>query len=218
MKCALCNQRKGKRSCPAKGELICAQCCGEKRVLEIMCPETCEYLKVGRDHEIKEYGRYLRRIDPSKHEVRQRALHDNQEVIAHLELSLARERLSTRDLTDRSVAEALDLLLEAYRTEDNGILYEKTANDLQVESLRRTLRGVVESHRNPEEQNGEGIVGSQAKRLALQSAIGCLEFVRALVASHMDTSESATSYVDLLARIIPRDESSSTRSSSIIIP
>ncbi len=218
MKCVLCNQRKGKRFCPAKSGMICAQCCGEKRVLEIDCPETCEYLITGRDHGIEEYGRYLRRTDPGKHEVYDRVLRDHQEVIAHLEVALAQERLSMPDLTDRNAADALDLLLASYRTEDNGILYERTADDLQVETVRRALRSVVESHRKQRQGNGDVIVGAGEDRLSLRSAIECLEFVRDLVASHMDAGRSPTSYVDLLARIIPRGETSGDRGRSIIIP
>ncbi len=218
MKCGLCDQRKGKRFCPARSETICAQCCGEKRILEIDCPETCVFLIAGRDREIEEYKRYLRRIDPAKREAHEGAVRDHQEVIVLLEAVLAQQRLSTRDLTDKDVAEALDLLLESYRTEDKGILYEKPASDLQVESLRRLLRTGVESFRNPQAERGEGIVGSQGKRLPLRSAIECLEFVRDLVRAHMESATSSSSYVDLLARIVPREAASRKSASSIIIP
>lgn len=42
--CVSCGQRKGKRSCPALGGLICPKCCGTKRVVEIHCPPDCRYL------------------------------------------------------------------------------------------------------------------------------------------------------------------------------
>ncbi len=198
--------------------MICAQCCGEKRILEIDCPETCGFLIVGRDHEVGEYKRYLRRIDPARREAHERVLRDHQEVIALLEAVLARQRLSMRDLTDRDVAGALDLLLESYRTEDKGILYEKSADDLQIDSLRRMLRQAVESCRNPGEEDGEGIVGLREKRLPLRSAIECLEFVRDLVAAHVESAVSSSSYVDLLARLVPREAASGKSASSIIIP
>ncbi len=217
-KCILCNQRKGKRSCPAKGDLICAQCCGEKRILEINCPEECEYLKVGREHEGREYRRYLLALDPRKHEAHEKVLSENGDVVAHVEFVLARERLTMRNLTDLDAAEALDLLLENYRTEDKGILYERTAGDLQTESLRRALRDVIESHRHRSEDGTRGVVGSQEKRLSLKSAIECLEFVRDLVDSHLSTSGSATSYVDMLARLVPGVQPVSDARRSIIIP
>ncbi len=50
-KCSYCHQRKGKRSCPALGAAICAQCCGEHRGVALDCPDDCSYRvpKSGRD-------------------------------------------------------------------------------------------------------------------------------------------------------------------------
>jgi hypothetical protein len=42
--CSYCQQRKGKRSCPALGGMICASCCGQHRLQEIDCPSDCTYL------------------------------------------------------------------------------------------------------------------------------------------------------------------------------
>jgi hypothetical protein len=42
--CSYCQQRKGKRSCPALGGTICASCCGQHRLQEIDCPSDCTYL------------------------------------------------------------------------------------------------------------------------------------------------------------------------------
>lgn len=43
-KCAYCNQRRGKRTCPVVGR-ICSLCCGQHRGEEIDCPENCTNLK-----------------------------------------------------------------------------------------------------------------------------------------------------------------------------
>ena len=43
-KCAFCSQRKGKRICPALGQ-VCSQCCGENRQGKIACPPGCGYLR-----------------------------------------------------------------------------------------------------------------------------------------------------------------------------
>lgn len=46
--CWFCERVKGKRSCPARGgALICSRCCGQKRRIEIQCPEDCPYLHGG---------------------------------------------------------------------------------------------------------------------------------------------------------------------------
>jgi len=46
--CPLCELRKPKRYCPAKAEMICADCCGEKREVTIDCPSDCSYLIASR--------------------------------------------------------------------------------------------------------------------------------------------------------------------------
>ena len=44
MSCPICEKRPPKRFCPAKGEKICAICCGEEREVTIDCPLDCSYL------------------------------------------------------------------------------------------------------------------------------------------------------------------------------
>jgi hypothetical protein len=214
MKCILCEQRKAKRFCPGKSTNICPQCCGEKRVLEINCPESCEYLKAGRERETEEHGKHLRSLDPAKREKYQRILRDHQAVIVHIEYAIARERLLSRDLTDKDVLQALSILLDTYVTEDKGVLYEKTSDDLRVEPLRRELRNIIESFRNPERKSEQGVVDPQTARLPLSATIDCLEIIQSLIMTYQTDRRSASGYIDFLARIIPREE---TRS-SIILP
>jgi hypothetical protein len=211
MRCSLCNQRKGKRHCPAKNAMICAQCCGEKRILEIDCPETCQYLQIGRSHEASQEGaRHLWRADPMKQGKYDRVLSEFPEVVSRLQFRLAEERWGSRDLTDRDVAEALSLLLETYRTEDKGVLYDHVSGDLRVDSLRRQLRDLMESLRHPEE--------SAEKRLLLRDAMDCLEFMHDWVTSHMKDRLASMSFVDFLARHVPRPSQVKDSGSSIIIP
>jgi hypothetical protein len=215
MKCVLCDQKKAKRFCPAKNSHICPQCCGEKRVLDIDCTESCGYLKSGREREVEDYGRHFRGLDPGAFEKYQRLLAAHQDVVAQIEFVIARDRLSDRNLTDRDVAEAIAILLETYRTEDKGVLYEKTSEDLRIEALRRTLRTTVESLRNPEGQEGRGIVDPKTTRLALTVAIDCLEFVRSMATAYMEDRDSVSGYVGFLARLFPREEK---RGSSLVMP
>ena len=214
MKCTLCDQRKAKRSCPARDTQICPQCCGEKRVLEIDCPESCQYLKDGREREAAEYRKRVQNLDQATQERNRRVLLDHQNVIAHLEYAISRQRLVSRDLVDRQVIEAADILLENYRTEDNGLLYEKTSDNLLVESLRRELREIIESYRNPEGEKHRGIVDPKNTRLQLGAGMECLEFIRSLAMAYMEDRGSRSGYVDSLARVVPREE----KSSSIIMP
>jgi hypothetical protein len=213
MKCGLCDLKRAKRHCPAKNALICPRCCGEKRVLEIECPENCPYLIAGRKRDVADYSRRIGTLDPRDHDRNSRVFRDHQDAIAHLEYTIARERLSSRDLRDRDVAQAVDILLDTYRTEDNGVLYEKTSEDLRVEPLRRELRKAIESLRNPEEE-AQGIVDPQSTRLPLRVAIDCLECIRSMVVAYQSDKHTTSGYVDFLARVLPRKD---TRSSIVLV-
>ena len=206
MRCGLCVQRKAKRFCPARSEQICPQCCGEKRVLEIDCPETCVYLKAGRERDSPDYLRHLRGMDAATQEKAGRVLQSHEDVIARLEYAIGRERLLSRDLTDRDVVEAVDALLETYGTEEKGILYEKCLDDLRIESLRKQLREVVESFRNPGGEQNNGLVDLRNTRLSLRAAIECLEFLRSMAEAYIEDRRAARGYVDFLARMVPSEK------------
>ena len=214
MKCVLCGKRKARRPCPAKNASICPLCCGEKRVLELNCPETCEYLKTGREHESAEFSKKFGMQDPMQREKNRRILTENQDVIAHLEYVIAQQRLLSRDLSDTDVSAAVGILLDAYRTEDKGVLYDKSSDDLRVENLRRELRDVIEDYRNPEGEKDAGIVDPQSSRLLLRHAIECLEFLRSMIEIYSKDVRTPGRYVDFLARMTPKREPTS----SIIVP
>ena len=211
MKCVVCGERKGKRSCPAKRALICAQCCGEKRVLEIDCPESCEYLKAGREREASQnYSRHLRPSDPAQARKYQYVLGSFQDVVSSLEYVIAEERRSSRYMTDKVAEEAVDLLLQTLQTEEKGVLYERTSNNLEAEALRRRLRDALGSHRAPQEP------GKTALRLG--DAIACLELIHDVLEGHISSGPASTGYVDFLARMLPARSRVEGGGSSIIIP
>jgi hypothetical protein len=54
--CVYCQQRKGKRSCPALGGLICSPCCGVHRIVRVPCPSDCAYLDSGNAYQQKRLG------------------------------------------------------------------------------------------------------------------------------------------------------------------
>jgi hypothetical protein len=161
----------------------------------------------------------MRSQPPEKKEKHRKVLDSHQHVVAHLEGTLAEERMRAKRLTDREVAEVLDLLIDTYRTEENGVLYEKSSSNLSLEVLRKELRGIIEFYRNPsKDKEGKVLIAGEDKRLPLKSAIECLEFIRDLVGSHIEAQISPTGYLDLLARLIPRKRNQDAKQSSILIP
>jgi hypothetical protein len=58
-KCKYCGKRKGTRFCPALEGMICSRCCGEHRLIDIECPESCPHLNRHEDFQrAKQFNRY----------------------------------------------------------------------------------------------------------------------------------------------------------------
>jgi len=208
MKCAICGQRKGKRSCPARSALICAQCCGEKRVLEIRCPEDCSYLESGREYERATLGiNTLRTSDPAKIQSRRRVLETLESVVAGLEYILADQKSVLREFSDEKAAEAVRLLLETLRTEERGVLYDRTSSDPVVDSARRQLADAVQRLRTPQQDQGPV--------LKLNEAIDVLEFVLDTIDSHKG---ARLGYLEYIVRMMPRRGPLESPGPSLIIP
>jgi len=145
VKCVICNHRKGRRECPALEGLICTQCCGSKRGLEIRCPDDCDY-----------FGQALARLwfdlfHPAwariKEEDKRRKLLDSVNtcfpLILLLQRTLLRAALEVSDPRDEFILEALKLLEEGYRARAGGIIYEPSSTKLQVRTMVRETREKV---------------------------------------------------------------------------
>jgi hypothetical protein len=191
--CPLCRQRKGKRACPAKGELICAQCCGAKRRIEIDCPDDCTWLggHAGTwDGRETERTRDLRRLAPWLER-----LSDPQARLFFLSLvGLTALRARRRELGDALLLEAVEALRKTVETREKGILYEHPADDLRAQGLVHELSGMFEA----KDEEGARHAPEDADLVAALRALeGALRDV---------TRESAgpTAFLDTAARLAGR--------------
>ncbi len=221
MKCIVCNQKKAKRFCPAKSGQICPQCCGEKRILELDCPDDCQYLESGRRHEMELHARYYASTDPNRQQRNHRILSQFDDFISRLEYLLGDERLGSRDFTDQDAATALDLVLDTLRTEQKGVLYERTSSDVRVDVVRRRITELVQSQRSPQgaaQTPGMLVQNSETEGIKLSDAVECLETIREVIQNHINEKAGTQAYVDFLARLLPRRPKIESGGSSLIIP
>jgi hypothetical protein len=170
--CPLCHERKPKRACPAKGEPICAQCCGSKRLVEIDCPSDCVYLSgahapawQGRE---TERVRDMRRIAPHV-----RGFSETQGHLFTIALvGLHGIRARHRDLGDRLLLDAVAALRKTLETRSRGILYDHAAEDLRAQGLVHDLRSLFEA----EDEAGKLVTPDDADLLkvllGLEAAVG----------------------------------------------
>ena len=150
--CPICNIRKVKRFCPARGDSICAICCGTEREVTIDCPADCPYLVASR-----KYDAERRQVDrPSIPFADVRLPKDFAQSHAPLLMallsSISRYAREHRQVVDTDVIAALQALAEAYRTLSSGLYYEKPPDYLYQRELYQALKATLEEFQQVETQ------------------------------------------------------------------
>jgi hypothetical protein len=208
MKCVVCGKVKGKRHCPAKNALICATCCGEKRVLEIPCPENCQYLSSGLSYQTlkKRVSKLQQQDDPFQrrkyYEVHEQFGH----ILGQLEEAIILYSRGLRSLRDEQVRDAVKLVRETYLTEQKGVIYEHTSTDPLVNALARDIMKACEEHRQIKE--GEPF-------LRTGDALACLDVLLADVEYHLGKKPGEDTYLSFIKR--SRPDIAQTPSQNLII-
>jgi hypothetical protein len=153
MSCPICEKRKAKRWCPAKGEKICAVCCGTEREVTIDCPSDCPYLVAARRYEEE----HRKRLSPDELpypdvEIPAEVLADRQAILADLSFAILWFAKENAGLVDQDVLVALGALAETYRTLAAGIYYEKPPDAALPHALYLQLGEAVQELKQEEMQ------------------------------------------------------------------
>jgi flagellar biosynthesis regulator FlaF len=128
LSCPICEKRKAERFCPAKGEKICAVCCGTGREVTIDCPSDCSYLVAAHRYE-DEHQRSLPADTPLLDEkIPQDIVYTHQQLMAALAFSIAKFCAVQPAAVDTDVLTAIEALAQTYKTLSSGIIYEKAPN------------------------------------------------------------------------------------------
>jgi hypothetical protein len=123
--CPICEKRKAARFCPAKGEKICAVCCGTEREVTIDCPSDCSYLVSAHRYE-DGHQRSLPADTPLLDEkIPQDIVYTHQQLMAALAFSMAKFCAAQPAAVDADVLFAIQALAQTYKTLSSGIIYEK---------------------------------------------------------------------------------------------
>ncbi len=126
MSCPICDKRKPKRYCPAKGEKICAVCCGTEREVTIDCPSDCPYLVAARRYEDEHRKPLpLDQVPFPEAAFSPDLVHEHRPVVSGLGYTILKFATEDRSVLDADALAALQALAETFRTLTSGILYEK---------------------------------------------------------------------------------------------
>jgi hypothetical protein len=154
MPCLICHKRKEKRFCPAKAGKICTTCCAIEREETIDCPFDCPHLQEGRLHE------HAGALDPDNFpykEIRigESFLRDHEDLLIACGRAVLSSALETPSATDRDTREALDALIQTYKTLESGIYYEtRPESAYGREIMGRIQQQLREFKENETQQTG----------------------------------------------------------------
>jgi hypothetical protein len=144
MVCPLCGERKAKRACPALNKLICAVCCGTKRLVEINCPADCIYLTTAKAHPPAVVQRQLEHDRALLLPLLGGMSERQARVFLMLAALIARHQGEAfQTLRDEDITLATEALAATLETSARGIVYEHRAATIPAERLLAELKAMV---------------------------------------------------------------------------
>ena len=239
LSCAICEDRKEKRFCPAVHGKICPQCCGEQREVTLDCPSDCPYLLQAREHATTHHanvknertgGRDSEALFPEVEipdvQITEQFLYEREELILGLSFALAQcaradRSLADRPLMDRDLIAAVSSLAKSYQTLVNSsLIYEPPTANLAHQTIAREIAREVETmvreFREAEQQH----IGHT--RLRDSDVLKALVFLLRLGLGRTSGRPKSRAFVDFLFAQFPAKESviagAEEAGSRIVIP
>jgi hypothetical protein len=229
LSCAICEERKEKRFCPAVHGKICAQCCGEQREVTLDCPSDCPYLLQAREHatahnakaQNDQPGERDREALFPEVEITEQFLYEREHLILGLSFALAKSARADRSLMDRDLIAALSSLAKSYQTLVNSsLIYEPPTANLGLQNIIRDIAREVETmvreFREAEQQH----IGHT--RLRDSEVLKALVFLLRLGLGRTSGRPKSRAFVDFLFAQFPEKHSAiatpEEAGSRIVIP
>lgn len=151
MSCPICERRPPKRFCPAKGEKICAICCGREREVTIDCPSGCPYLVTARRYETEHRKPISFKEFPYPDvEFLPEFVHERWTVVSGLATAILAFQIESQELNDGAVLASLEALAETYRTLGTGIYYERPPDASLARALYHRIARFVQDFQTQE--------------------------------------------------------------------
>lgn len=195
-KCDICATRRPKRYCPGLESDICPQCCGKEREETIACPFDCEFLNQGRAHE------RLRELqaDEIPHPdiiVKEEFLRQHEPLVLVAAAAIAEGSERLEGLIDNDAHEALETLVQTYRTLGSGLLYETKPQNPIAAALHELVQLRVSEFRQR--------ITQQAGYTAILDShvLGVLIFLQRMELQLNNHRRRGRSFLDAVRRFIP---------------
>jgi hypothetical protein len=217
LSCAICENRKEKRFCPALHGRICPQCCGEQREVTLDCPSDCVYLRQSREHD---KPRLLQDLDQSvlfpQVEIGEQFLYQQEHLLLGLSFALAKSAKADHSLKDFDLIAALTSTAKTYETLANsGLHYEIHSTHVGQLGVASELQKMVQEYREAEQKHTGQI------RLRDSDVLRGLVFLVRMAHARTSGRPKAKAFVDFLFAQFPESPAvvaGDEAGSRIIIP
>ncbi len=212
MSCPICEKRKAVRFCPAKGEKICAVCCGTEREVSIDCPSDCSYLIAAHRYE-DEHQRQLPADTPLLDvNLPSDIVHTHQQLMAALAFTVAKYCASQPVATDTDVLAALEAIAETFKTLATGIYYEKPP----VAQFPREIYAALTAFIAEAKQQQAGRAGSSGMKDS--EIFYLLVFLYRMGLLRTNGRSRSRRYIEFLRSQFPEAQELKREESRIIVP
>ncbi len=212
MICPICEKRKRARFCPAKGETICAVCCGTGREVTIGCAPDCTHLLAAHRYE-DEHPRALPPGTPLLDVTLPSDLvHTQQQLMSALAFTVAKFCESQREATDSDVLAAIQALAETFKTLRTGIYYEKPPDARLPHELYAALTSFITEVKQQQADR----TGFSA--LKDSDMFYLLVFLHRMGLLHTNGRPRSRRYIEFLRGQFPEAQELKREESGIIIP
>ncbi len=219
MSCAICEERKEKRFCPAVHGKICPQCCGEQREVTLDCPSDCPYLLQAREHATthhvnaqnertgeRDREALFPEVEIPDVQITEQFLYEREELILGLSFALAKCARADRSLMDRDLIAAVSSLAKSYQTlVKSSLIYEPPTANLAHQTIARELAREVETMVREFREAEQRHIGHT--RLRDSDVLKALVFLLRLGLGRTSGRPKSRAFVDFLFAQFPAKES-----------
>jgi hypothetical protein len=153
LSCPICEKRPPKRFCPARGDRICAICCGTHREATIDCLPDCPHLISARRYE-QEHRKPLEpdAVPFPDVEFSTEILRRNPEALSAIGLAILGFAQQNDRVRDPEILSALRALAETYRTLESGIYFERPPDEILPRALYAHLAAALQDLKKQQSQ------------------------------------------------------------------
>jgi hypothetical protein len=116
-------------------------------------------------------------------------------LLAEIEKCIVEYANDLTSIKDKDILEAIKLLKETYRTEEKGLIYERSSSNPLAQSLFKELRDLLERRRT--ELANDGV------SLTVSNLLDCCEVLDVDISYHLASKTEKAAFLNFIARNHP---------------